>query len=112
MCFRRRVRSICRLRVPEYVGSVHVVMVSQEAAVRTRGEILAENLIAEGVPHVCGISGQGDMAAFKDRADRIDVVAPRHEHSVAHVADVIDTLARDPQDSAGHWDNQEQGYLA
>lgn len=56
----------------------------------TGGEFVAEYLIAEGVPYVCGIPGHGDMAAFdafKDRADRISVIAPRHEQSAAHMAD-------------------------
>jgi acetolactate synthase-1/2/3 large subunit len=58
----------------------------------TGGEILAEYLIAEGCPFVCGIPGHGDMGifdAFKDRADRIDVVAPRHEQSAVHIADAF-----------------------
>lgn len=56
----------------------------------TGGEIVAEYLIAEGVPYVCGIPGHGDMAlfdAFKDRADRISVIAPRHEQAATHIAD-------------------------
>lgn len=56
----------------------------------TGGEIVAEYLIAEGVPYVCGIPGHGDMAlfdAFKDRADRIEVIAPKHEQTAAHIAD-------------------------
>ena len=56
----------------------------------TGGEILAEHLIAERVPYVCGIPGHGDMAAFdafKDRADRIEVIAPKHEQSAVHIAD-------------------------
>ena len=56
----------------------------------TGGELVAEYLIAEGVPYVFGIPGHGDMAtfdAFKDREDRISVVAPRHEQAAAHMAD-------------------------
>ena len=56
----------------------------------TGGEMVAEYLIAEEVPYVFGIPGHGDMAAFdafKDRADRISVVAPRHEQAAAHMAD-------------------------
>lgn len=56
----------------------------------TGGEIVVEHLIAEGVPYVCGIPGHGDMAvfdAFKARADRISIVAPKHEQSAAHIAD-------------------------
>ncbi len=56
----------------------------------TGGELVAEYLVAEGVPYVLGIPGHGDMAAFdafKDRSDRIEVIAPRHEQTAAHVAD-------------------------
>ncbi len=56
----------------------------------TGGEFVAEYLIAEGVPYVFGIPGHGDMAAFdafKDRADRITMIAPRHEQAAAHMAD-------------------------
>jgi acetolactate synthase I/II/III large subunit len=56
----------------------------------TGGEMVAEYLVAEGVPYVLGIPGHGDMAAFdafKDRADRIEVIAPRHEQAAAHMAD-------------------------
>ena len=56
----------------------------------TGGEMVAEYLIAEGVPYVFGIPGHGDMAAFdalKDREDRIAVIAPRHEQAAAHMAD-------------------------
>ncbi len=56
----------------------------------TGGELVAEYLIAEGVPYVFGIPGHGDMAAFdafKDRSDRISVIAPKHEQAAAHMAD-------------------------
>ncbi|HNF84119.1 MAG TPA: thiamine pyrophosphate-binding protein, partial [Solirubrobacterales bacterium] len=56
----------------------------------TGGEFVAEYLIAEGVPYVFGIPGHGDMAAFdafKDRADRITMIGPRHEQAAAHMAD-------------------------
>lgn len=56
----------------------------------TGGEFVAEYLIAEGVPYVFGIPGHGDMAAFdafKEREDRISMIAPRHEQAAAHMAD-------------------------
>jgi acetolactate synthase-1/2/3 large subunit len=56
----------------------------------TGGEFVAEYLISEGVPYVFGIPGHGDMAAFdafKDREDRIQMIAPRHEQAAAHMAD-------------------------
>jgi acetolactate synthase-1/2/3 large subunit len=57
---------------------------------RTGGEILADYLIAEGVPYVCGIPGHGDMGIFdalKNRRGELTVVKPRHEQSAAHIAD-------------------------
>ncbi len=57
---------------------------------RTGGELIADYLIEQGVPYVCGIPGHGDMGifdAFKDRADRITVLQARHEQSAGHIAD-------------------------
>ena len=56
----------------------------------TGGEMVAEYLIAERVPYVFGIPGHGDMAAFdafKDRRNDIEVIAPKHEQTAAHMAD-------------------------
>jgi acetolactate synthase-1/2/3 large subunit len=57
---------------------------------RTGGEIIADYLIDQKVPYVCGIPGHGDMGifdAFKDRADRVRVLQVRHEQSAGHIAD-------------------------
>ncbi len=57
---------------------------------RTGGELIADYLIEQDVPYVCGIPGHGDMAifdAFKDRAERITVLQARHEQSAGHIAD-------------------------
>jgi acetolactate synthase-1/2/3 large subunit len=57
---------------------------------RTGGELIADYLIEQRVPYVCGIPGHGDMGifdAFKDRADRITVLQARHEQSAGHIAD-------------------------
>ena len=57
---------------------------------RTGGELIADYLIEQGVPYVCGIPGHGDMGifdAFKDRAERITVLQVRHEQSAGHIAD-------------------------
>jgi len=57
---------------------------------RTGGEILADYLIAEGVPYVCGIPGHGNMGIFdalKDRQGKLTLVKSRHEQSAAHIAD-------------------------
>jgi acetolactate synthase-1/2/3 large subunit len=56
----------------------------------TGGEIVAEYLIAEGVPYVAGIPGHGCLALFdalRDRQDRIGVIQVRHEQAAAHIAD-------------------------
>lgn len=57
---------------------------------RTGGELIADYLIEQGVPYVCGIPGHGDMGifdAFKDRAQQITVLQARHEQSAGHIAD-------------------------
>ena len=56
----------------------------------TGGEILADYLIAEGVPYVLGIPGHGDVAMFDalvDRKDKIEAKLALHEQSLAHIAD-------------------------
>lgn len=57
---------------------------------KTGGELIADYLIEQGVPYVCGIPGHGDMGifdAFKDRTQRITVLQARHEQSAGHIAD-------------------------
>lgn len=59
-------------------------------APRTGGELIADYLIEQGVPYVCGIPGHGDMGifdAFKDRAEKITTLQARHEQSAGHIAD-------------------------
>lgn len=56
----------------------------------TGAEIVAEALIANGVPYVFGIPGHGDVCLFDalvDRRDRIRAVMVMHEQSAAHMAD-------------------------
>lgn len=56
----------------------------------TGGEMIAEHLIAEGVPYVLGIPGHGDMGIFdalKDRTAAIQAIQVRHEQSAGHIAD-------------------------
>jgi acetolactate synthase I/II/III large subunit len=57
---------------------------------RTGGEVIADQLVAEGVPFVCGIPGHGDMGIFdalKDRSGQLRVLQVRHEQSAGHIAD-------------------------
>ena len=66
---------------------------------KTGGEILANYLVAEGVPYVCGIPGHGNMGIFdalKDRQRDITLVKPRHEQSAAHIADAYYRAAGTP----------------
>jgi acetolactate synthase I/II/III large subunit len=59
-------------------------------SLRTGGEIIADHLIAEGVPYVLGVPGHGDMGIFdalKDRTDRLRAIQVRHEQSAGHIAD-------------------------
>ncbi|ADB52463.1 thiamine pyrophosphate-binding protein [Conexibacter woesei] len=66
---------------------------------RTGGEIVADHLIAEGVPYVLGIPGHGDMGvfdAFKDRTDRIETIQVRHEQSAGHIADAYYRVKGEP----------------
>ncbi len=58
--------------------------------VLTGGEIVAECLIAAGVPYVAGIPGHGCLGladAFTSRQDRIRVLNVRQENAAVHLAD-------------------------
>ena len=66
---------------------------------RTGGEIIADQLIAEGVPYVLGIPGHGDMGIFdalKDRTDAIQAIQVRHEQSAGHIADAYFRVKGEP----------------
>jgi acetolactate synthase-1/2/3 large subunit len=57
---------------------------------RTGGEVIADQLISEGIPYVCGIPGHGDMGVFdalKERSDTLSMIQVRHEQSAGHIAD-------------------------
>lgn len=63
---------------------------SANPRMRTGGEALVEQLIAEGVTKVFGIPGiQLDWAveALRANADHIDFVVPRHEQAASYMAD-------------------------
>ena len=56
----------------------------------TGGEIVAESLIAAGVPYIAGIPGHGCLGladAFIARKDRITLLNVRQENAAAHLAD-------------------------
>lgn len=56
----------------------------------TGGQIIAEYLVAEGVPYVAGIPGHGCLGlvdAFLDRRERIGLIQPRCENGAVYLAD-------------------------
>jgi acetolactate synthase-1/2/3 large subunit len=66
---------------------------------RTGGEIVADHLIAEGVPYILGVPGHGDMGIFdalKDRTTQIEAIQVRHEQSAGHIADAYHRVAGKP----------------
>jgi acetolactate synthase-1/2/3 large subunit len=66
---------------------------------RTGGEIVADHLIAEGVPYILGVPGHGDMGIFdalKDRTAQIEAIQVRHEQSAGHIADAYHRVAGKP----------------
>ncbi len=57
---------------------------------RTGGEIIAEFLVREGITHVFGICGHGNVGmldALCAVRDKVRLVSPRHEQTAAHMAD-------------------------
>lgn len=54
------------------------------------GDLIAEFLLREGIDHVFGLCGHGNVGmldALYDRRDRIRLISPRHEQVAAHMAD-------------------------
>jgi len=59
-------------------------------ATRKGGEIIAEALIREGIDHVFGICGHGNVGLLDplyEVRDKVRLVSPRHEQVAAHMAD-------------------------
>ncbi len=57
---------------------------------RSGGEIIAEFLVREGIDHLFGICGHGNVGmldALYPVRDRVRLVSPRHEQTAAHMAD-------------------------
>ena len=57
---------------------------------RDGGDVIAEFLANEGIDHVFGICGHGNIGlldSLYDRRDEIRLVSPRHEQTAAHMAD-------------------------
>jgi acetolactate synthase I/II/III large subunit len=65
----------------------------------TGAEIVAESLIANGVPYVFGIPGHGDVCLFDalvDRKDQIRAMIAYHEQSAVHMADAYYRVSGQP----------------
>ncbi|SFI14071.1 thiamine pyrophosphate-binding protein [Albimonas pacifica] len=57
---------------------------------RTGGEIIVEGLLREGIDHVFGICGHGNVGLLDplyERRDEIAFISPRHEQTAVHMAD-------------------------
>ena len=54
------------------------------------GELIAEFLVNQGIDHVFGICGHGNVGlldALYDVRDRVKLISPRHEQTAGHMAD-------------------------
>jgi acetolactate synthase-1/2/3 large subunit len=63
------------------------------------GELIAEHLIAEGVPYVFGLCGHGIvglMDALAQRSDRIRMIGVHHEQIAGYMADAYYRVAHRP----------------
>ena len=55
---------------------------------RKGADLIADYLIAQGVPYVFGVCGHGNVGmldALYDRADKIKLISPRHEQCAGHM---------------------------
>lgn len=62
-------------------------------------DLIADHLIAEGMPYVFGICGHGNVGmldALYDRQDKIKLVSPRHEQTAGHMADAYYRVSHQP----------------
>ncbi len=66
---------------------------------RKGGEIIAEALIREGIDHVFGICGHGNVGLLDplyDVRDEVRLVSPRHEQVAVHMADGYFSVSHRP----------------
>lgn len=66
---------------------------------RKGGELICEFLIREGIDHVFGICGHGNVGILDELyqvRDKIRLVAPRHEQVAAHMADAYFRVKHKP----------------
>lgn len=63
------------------------------------GELIVEALIQQGIEHVIGICGHGNVGlldALHGAQDRISLVSPRHEQVAGHMADAYFRVSHKP----------------
>ncbi|MBP0484731.1 thiamine pyrophosphate-binding protein [Sagittula salina] len=63
------------------------------------GDLIADTLIEEGITHVFGICGHGNVGLLDplyERRDQIRLVSPRHEQTAVHMADGFFRVSHKP----------------
>ncbi|MCT7376717.1 thiamine pyrophosphate-binding protein [Chelativorans salis] len=63
------------------------------------GEIITESLLKEGITHVFGICGHGNVGLLDclyERRDDIALISPRHEQTAVHMADGFFRVSHQP----------------
>ena len=66
---------------------------------RSGGAIIVEHLIEQGVPHLVGVCGHGDvglMDAALDRKDRLSMISVHHEQTAGFMADAYFRVTGQP----------------
>lgn len=68
--------------------------------VKTKGgELITDTLIKEGITHVFGICGHGDVGlldCMHERRDELKLISPRHEQTAVHMADGFFRVSHQP----------------
>ncbi|WP_159586663.1 thiamine pyrophosphate-binding protein [Chelativorans xinjiangense] len=68
-------------------------------ALKKGGEIITESLINEGITHVFGICGHGNVGLLDclyERRHEIALISPRHEQTAVHMADGFFRVSHQP----------------
>ncbi|GGE36848.1 thiamine pyrophosphate-binding protein [Actibacterium pelagium] len=68
-------------------------------AMKKGGEIITDTLIKEGIDHVFGICGHGNVGlldCMNERRDELKLVSPRHEQTAVHMADGFFRVSHKP----------------
>ncbi len=62
-------------------------------------DLIADHLVASGMPYVFGICGHGNVGmldALYDRRDSVTLISPRHEQTAGHMADAYFRVSHQP----------------